>query len=56
MILNLQNFLPKHPFSFTLETVLKMAKETNKGDLESMYAKVIKHAQRKVAKAEVNLN
>ena len=33
-----------------------MAKETNKEDLESMCAKVTKHAQRKVAKAEVNLN
>ena len=27
--LKLQNFLPKHPFSFAIETVLKMAKETN---------------------------
>ena len=27
--LNLQNFLPKYPFSFTLETVVKMANETN---------------------------
>ena len=28
-ILNLQNFLPKHPFSVTLGTVLKMANEIN---------------------------
>ena len=28
-ISNLQNFLPKHQFSFTLVTVLKMANETN---------------------------
>ena len=33
-----------------------MAKETNKGDVESICAKVTKHASKKVAKAEVNLN
>ena len=33
-----------------------MAKETNKGDVESMFAKVTKHASKKVAKAEVSLN
>ena len=52
----MQNFLLKHPFSFTLETILKMAKETNKGDVESICAKVTKDASKKVAKAEVNLN
>ena len=26
----MQNFLPAYPFSFTLETILKMAKETSK--------------------------
>ena len=52
----LQNFLPKHPFSFTLETVLKMAEEINKRDVESICARVTKHASKKVAKAEVNLN
>ena len=55
-ILNFQNFLLKHPFSFSLETVLKMAKETSKEDVESIYAKVTKHASEKVAKAEANLN
>ena len=30
--------LLKYPFLFTLETVLKMAKEINKGDVESVYA------------------
>ena len=39
-----------------LETVLKMAKETNKRDVESICAKVTKHASKKVAKAEANLN
>ena len=43
-------------FSFTLETVLKMAKETNKGDVESICAKVTKHAAKKTEKAEANLN
>ena len=46
-ILNLRNFLPKYPFSFTLETVLKMAKETNKGDVEIICAKVTKYASKK---------
>ena len=36
--------LPKHYFFFTLETVLKMAKETNKGDIESIFASVTKPA------------
>ena len=51
-----QNYLSKHIFSFTSEIVLKMAKEINKGDVESICAKVTKHASKKVAKAEVNLN
>ena len=33
-----------------------MAKEANKGDVESVSAKVTKHAAKKVAKAEANLN
>ena len=33
-IWKLQSFLPKDPFLFTLETALKKAKETNKGDVE----------------------
>ena len=41
---------------FTLETILKMAKKENKGDVESTCARVAKHTFRKVAKAEVNLN
>ena len=36
--------LPKHSLFFTLETVLKMAKETNKGDVESICASVTKPA------------
>ena len=52
--INLQNFLPKYPFSFTLETVLKMAKETRKRDVEIICSKVTKHASKKVAKAEAN--
>ena len=55
-ILNLQNFLLRHPFSFSLDTFLKMAKETNKEDVESTCAKVTKHASKKVVKAETNLN
>ena len=46
----------KTSFFFTLETVLKMAKETNKRDVESICAKLTKHASKKVAKAEANLN
>ena len=48
--------LTKTSLSFTLETVLKMAKEINWGDVESIYAKATKHASKKVAKAEINLN
>ena len=33
-----------------------MVKETNKRDAESMCAKVTKHALKKIAKAEANLN
>ena len=43
-------------FFFTLETALKMAKETNKVNVESICAKVTKHASKMVAKAETNLN
>ena len=46
----------RHPFSFTLEIALKITKETNKGDVESICAKVTKHASKKVAKAEADLN
>ena len=49
-ILNLQSFLAKYPFSFTLETVLKMVKETNKEDVDIICAKVTKYASKKVAK------
>ena len=52
----MKNFFPKHTFSFTLEIVLKMEKETNYGEQKSICAKVTKHASKKVAKAEVNLN
>ena len=54
--LNLQNYVSKHPFSFTLEAVPKMVKETNKGDVEIICAKVTKHGSKMVAKAEANLN
>ena len=36
--------LTKTTFSFTLETVLEMAKEPNLGNIESIYAKVTKAA------------
>ena len=49
----MQNFSPKHLFSFILVTVIKMAKETNKGGVESICARVTKHASKKVAKAEI---
>ena len=55
-VLKLQNFLLKYPFSFILEAVLKMTKEVNKGGVESICARVTKHASKKVAKAEINLN
>ena len=42
----MQNFLPMHPFFFTLETALKTAKETNKGDVESIRTKVNKHIKK----------
>ena len=48
--------LTKTSYSFTLETVLKMGKETNQGNVESICAKVTKPASKMVAKAEVNLN
>ena len=54
-ISKVQNFLPNHPFFFTLETLLKMVNERNKGDVKSICAKVTKH-NRKVAKAVVDLN
>ena len=56
MILNLQKYLRNYPFSFTFKTVLKMEKETNKVDIESICAKVTRHASEKVAKAKANLN
>ena len=33
-----------------------MAKETNKGEIESICARVNKHASEKAAKANINLN
>ena len=33
-----------------------MAKETNKGDVESACARVTKHVSKKTVKVEVNLN
>ena len=46
----------KTSFFFTLDAVLKMAKETDKIDVESTCARVTKHGSKKVAKAEVNVN
>ena len=48
--------LTKTSFCFTLETVLKMAKETTKETSRSVCAKVTKSASKMVAKTEVNLN
>ena len=48
--------LTKLSFTFTLGLALKMAKETNKGDVKSTCARVKKHASKKMAKAAVNLN
>ena len=42
--------LTKHPFFFTLEMDLKTTKKTNKGDVESICARVTKHT----SKAEVH--
>ena len=42
----MQNFLPKHPFFFTSKTDLKMAKETNKGNVEGIHVKVTKHIRK----------
>ena len=47
--------LTKTSFFYNLGTILKMAKEKHKGDVESICARVTKHASKKVAKAEVNL-
>ena len=51
----LQNFLLKHTFFFNLKTVLKMAKKTNKRDVESICTKVTRHIKN-VAKAQLDLN
>ena len=45
-ILKVQNFLLKEPLFFILETVLKLAKETNKGNVEFICAKVTKHTKK----------
>ena len=45
-ILKVQNFLPKYPFFFILETVLKMANKKNKGDVKSVCVKVTKHKKK----------
>ena len=55
MILKLQNFYQNILF-LTLETVLKMAKETNKGHVESICTRVTKPASKKVVNADVYLN
>ena len=54
-ILKLQNFYQNILF-LTLETVLKMAKETNKGHVESICTRVTKPASKKVVNADVYLN
>ena len=56
-ILKLQNFYQNILFFFTLEAVLKMAKETNTGDVEIICARFGRHTSEKVVmNAEVNLN
>ena len=42
----MQNFLAKRPFFFTLETILKIVKETNKGDVKNIRTKVTKHIKK----------
>ena len=54
-ILKFQNFYQNILF-FTVETVLKIEKETSKGDVESICARVTKRASKNVANAEVYLN
>ena len=54
-ILKFQNFYQNILF-FTVETVLKIAKETNKGDIESIWGSVTKPASKNVANPEVYLN
>ena len=50
----------KHPYFFTLEIDLKTTKKTNKGDVESICARIIKDTSKAevhhISKAEVNLN
>ena len=53
-ILKVQNFWPKHHFSFTLETVLKWQRK--QGSVESISARLTKYGSKKVPIAEVNLN
>ena len=54
-ILKIQNFYQNILF-FTVETVLKIAKETNKGDIESICGRVTKPVSKNVVNAEVYLN
>ena len=42
--------------SLTSEAVLKMTKETNAGDVETICVRVTKPASKKVANTEVDLN
>ena len=50
----------KHSFFFTLEIDLKTTKKTNKGDVESICARITKDTSKAevhhISKAEVNLN
>ena len=50
-ICKLQSFLPKYSFLFTLETVLKKRRRQTKET-----SNLTKHASKKVAKAEIDLN
>ena len=43
-------------FLFILKPILKMTKETNKGDIGNICPRVANHASKRVVKAEVNLN
>ena len=48
--------LTKTIIFFTLEAILKMAEERNRGDVESICGRVTNPALKKVANVEVDLN
>ena len=50
MIVKKQNF---KDLPFTLEPVLKIVRETNKGDVKNISARVTKHASKKLTKVKL---